>query len=201
MGRPVLCKDCCRRTHSKVPFHRVEQWTGEFFKPSWLHEVGVEIYLGHSGAPCPLGAEVNPLEDCADMEVDDPDEDSEWGDDDERGTERSAPHPFSPFTDTVNISATSPQVVTLLCIVDRSGIHHLPVRWCRCSGHAIDEHQLFSMGLFPSSFKRIKTAFTFQVLDDFRIDNLECKTAAFNYYRKLRRLTSNAFPESIKVGF
>jgi hypothetical protein len=168
---------------------------GEFFKPAWLHEVGVEIYLGHGGAPCPLVTEMNPLEDCGDMDVDDHDN-SDWEDGEEAVPE--AP-PLRAFADTVNISVTSMQMVTVLCVVDRSGIHHLPVRWCRCAGHAADEHQLFSMGLFPASFKRIKTAFTFQVLDDFRIDNLECKTAAFNFYRKLRRITSNAFPESIKV--
>ncbi|KAG1732333.1 hypothetical protein EDB19DRAFT_1896758 [Suillus lakei] len=54
--------------------------------------------------------------------------------------------------------------------------------------------QLFQAGLFPASFTRPKTAFTFTVLDDFLLDNLECGTSAMNYYSKIRRLTSSIFP-------
>lgn len=53
--------------------------------------------------------------------------------------------------------------------------------------------------MFPASFKKIKTTFTFQVLDDFLTDNRECKTAAMNYFNKLRRLTSNTFPHTVPV--
>jgi hypothetical protein len=195
MGRPVQCSNCCRTSHSRLPFHRVEQWTGEFFKPAWLRDVGVQIRLGHEGSPCPLEAENNPFEDFADMAVDYDDE-SDWEDGEEAAEE---PPPLAAFINSVDPIDLSAKATTMMCVVDRSGIHHLPVQWCRCPGHASDGHQLFSMGLFPSSFKRIRTAFTFQVLDDFRIDNLECKTSANNFYRKLRRITSNAFPNSIKV--
>ncbi|KAG1740442.1 uncharacterized protein EDB91DRAFT_1082000 [Suillus paluster] len=54
--------------------------------------------------------------------------------------------------------------------------------------------QLFQTGLFPASFTRPKTAFTFSVLDNFLLDNLECGTSAMNYYSKIRRLTSSIFP-------
>ncbi|KAG6326473.1 hypothetical protein ID866_12617 [Astraeus odoratus] len=37
-------------------------------------------------------------------------------------------------------------------------------------------------------------AFTFQVLDDFRIESLECKIPAFTYSQKLRRITYPPFP-------
>jgi hypothetical protein len=56
------------------------------------------------------------------------------------------------------------------------------------------------MGLFPASLKRVQTAFTFAVLDDFQMDNLECKTAGMKYFSKLQRLTSNTFPSSVPVG-
>ncbi|KAG2033074.1 hypothetical protein BDR03DRAFT_872783, partial [Suillus americanus] len=49
-------------------------------------------------------------------------------------------------------------------------------------------------GLFPASFTRPKTAFTFAVLDNFLLDNLECGTLAMNYYSKIHRLTSSIFP-------
>ncbi|KAG6325868.1 hypothetical protein ID866_13221 [Astraeus odoratus] len=42
-------------------------------------------------------------------------------------------------------------------------------------------------------------AFTFQVLDDFRIKNLECKILAFTYSQKLRRITYPTFPHFAAV--
>jgi hypothetical protein len=49
----VLCKECCRKSHQRLPFHRVQKWALNYFKPSWLREVGVHLQLGHSGDPCP----------------------------------------------------------------------------------------------------------------------------------------------------
>jgi hypothetical protein len=60
--------------------------------------------------------------------------------------------------------------------------------------------QLFQAGLFPASFTRPKTAFTFAVLDDFLLDNLECGTSAMNYYSKIHRLTSSIFPLMVPVS-
>ncbi|KAG2068925.1 hypothetical protein BDR04DRAFT_1129056 [Suillus decipiens] len=44
---------------------------------------------------------------------------------------------------------------------------------------------MFQHGFFPASFNRPKTTFTFRVLDDFLLGNLECGTSAMNYYSKL----------------
>lgn len=85
-------------------------------------------------------------------------------------------------------------------IVDKSGVHQLRVHPCCCAGHPPHDIQYLDMGLFPASLRRIKTSFTFGVLDDFRMDNLECKTAGLKYYSKLRRLTSNTFPQSVPVS-
>ena len=49
----VLCKECCRKSHRLLPFHRVQKWSGKYFLPSWLREVGVCLQFGHSGDPCP----------------------------------------------------------------------------------------------------------------------------------------------------
>ncbi|KAI6147871.1 hypothetical protein BKA82DRAFT_4014997 [Pisolithus tinctorius] len=43
----------------------------------------------------------------------------------------------------------------------------------------------------------LATAFTFQVLDDFIRDNVECGTSTMNYYSKLQRVTSSAFPHLV----
>lgn len=88
----------------------------------------------------------------------------------------------------------------ILTIVDRTGIHHIGVAWCRCPNADTPDMQLFNLGLFPATFQQPRTAFTFDVLDDFLIENLECKTTAFQFSSKLRRTTSREFPDSAPVG-
>lgn len=87
----------------------------------------------------------------------------------------------------------------ILTVVDITGIHELRTRFCRCSSLEDNplSHQLLSMGLFPSSMKKTRTVFTFRLLEDFHISNMEGKVSAFKYYGKLRRLTSNAFPSMV----
>ncbi|KAI5982368.1 hypothetical protein EDD15DRAFT_2124730, partial [Pisolithus albus] len=53
MHQPLLCTNCCRTTHASHPFHRIQQWTGNFFEDSALHMTGLQLHLGHGGAPCP----------------------------------------------------------------------------------------------------------------------------------------------------
>ncbi|KAG2064539.1 hypothetical protein BDR04DRAFT_1035048, partial [Suillus decipiens] len=52
---------------------------------------------------------------------------------------------------------------------------------------------------FPASFNRPKTAFTFRVLDDFLLDNLECSTLAMNYYSKLQQMNLIMFPHLVPL--
>lgn len=82
-------------------------------------------------------------------------------------------------------------------IVDVSGIHHLPVIKCLCHPPDEDDLRYIEMGLFPASYDIIKTVFTMNVLNDFRLANLECKTSAYQYYARLRRLTCPAFPKAV----
>ncbi|TFK59126.1 hypothetical protein BDN72DRAFT_781179 [Pluteus cervinus] len=82
----------------------------------------------------------------------------------------------------------------ILIVVDVSGAHRLPVRYCRCSNAEEQEFQLLRMGLFPTSYQEVKTIFTFAVLDDYLIDNQECKTSGYHYFAKVKRRTSSAFP-------
>ncbi|EAU83280.2 hypothetical protein CC1G_13152 [Coprinopsis cinerea okayama7 len=51
--------------------------------------------------------------------------------------------------------------------------------------------------LYPTSYKEARSAFTFELLDDYILQNLECHTSAFHYYSKLRRLTNKAFPKTV----
>ena len=83
-------------------------------------------------------------------------------------------------------------------VIDVSGIHHLPVVQCSCEDVDVQIDVAFlKMGLFPTSFERIQTVFTLDVLKDFRLSNLECKTSAYQYYQRLRRLTCPAFPKAV----
>ena len=51
-----------------------------------------------------------------------------------------------------------------------------------------------------SCFKQPHTAFTFDILDYYFIDSLECKTPAMSFCQKITRLTDNAFPSEVKVS-
>jgi hypothetical protein len=86
-----------------------------------------------------------------------------------------------------------------MVIVDKSGVHRLEVRCCDCPNAMSPDIQMFRHEFFPASFNRPKTMFTFSVLDDFLLDNLECGTSAMNYYSKLRRMTSSMFPHLVPV--
>jgi hypothetical protein len=88
---------------------------------------------------------------------------------------------------------------TRLVVVTSSGVFRRLVRWCECPGKAEPHIQLLRMELFSATIKKPSTAFTFDVLDHFHIDAMECKTAALNFYNKLRRLTNNAFPATTPV--
>ena len=82
-------------------------------------------------------------------------------------------------------------------VVDITGIHHLPTVKCICGNQPPDENQFMQLALFPTSFALIRTVFTFRTLSDYRLSNLECKTSAYQYYAKLRRLTCPAFPKAV----
>jgi hypothetical protein len=54
--------------------------------------------------------------------------------------------------------------------------------------------------LFLASFKNPKIAITFEVLDHFRVDALECKTAVMNFTSKVCHITDEVFPARVPVG-
>ncbi|KAG1886446.1 hypothetical protein F4604DRAFT_1877786 [Suillus subluteus] len=84
-----------------------------------------------------------------------------------------------------------------MVIIDKSGVHRLEIRCCDCPNALSPDIQMFWHGFFPASFNRPKTAFTFRVLDNFLLDNLECGTSAMNYYSKLWQMTSSMFPHLV----
>ena len=87
----------------------------------------------------------------------------------------------------------------IINIVHITGIFRQNIQWCHCAGAEDKAMQLFQVGLFPASFHRPETAYTFDVLNYFHIDAMECKTPAASFIRKVRRLTNNAFPHMVPV--
>jgi hypothetical protein len=179
-GEPLFCTDCCRTQHQRHPFHRISQWTGTFFQDTSLTKIGLEVHLGHGGDACPNCAE-------SDHDI------LNWNDVDDGADDVDN----SDFPEESAIPIVTDRSTTT--IVDKSGVHLICIRYCECPGAVTHDKQLFEMGMFPASFNRPKTAFTFAVLDDFLLDNLECGTSAMNYYSKLRRLTSSIFPLLVPV--
>src|ERR1700691_3444817 len=51
--KSAICVLCCRIRHKLNWFHRVEKWNGRFYQPGALWQVGVKIFVGHNGVPCP----------------------------------------------------------------------------------------------------------------------------------------------------
>ncbi|KAF8430555.1 hypothetical protein L210DRAFT_3614647 [Boletus edulis BED1] len=84
-----------------------------------------------------------------------------------------------------------------ITIVDVTGVHFITVNYCSCLGSPPAHLQLLRQKLFPATIKSPRTCFTFGVLDDFIRDNLECGTSVMNYYSKIRRITSNVFPDAV----
>ena len=87
-----------------------------------------------------------------------------------------------------------------LTVIDITGIHFLTINYCNCPQSQPEYLQLLHHKLFPASLQQPRTAFTFNVLDDFIRDNLECGTSGLNYLSKLRHITSNVFLHLVPVG-
>ncbi|KAI6145946.1 hypothetical protein BKA82DRAFT_3981112, partial [Pisolithus tinctorius] len=175
LHQPMFCRECCRMTHQCLLFHRVQHWNGEFFEESALHMTGAQLQLGHIGAAC-LSDPSNANGTGGPVKMNAP----EWEDVDD-----VPPHMRRPVGS------------KYLTVVDVTGVHFIPVRWCQCEAAESFRLQLLQAKLFPATFEKPSTAFTFAVLDDFVRDNLECGTSGMNYYSKLRRVTSGVFPHLV----
>ena len=88
----------------------------------------------------------------------------------------------------------------IVTIIDRSGVHEIGIKWCCCLNAPERDMQLMMAGLFPATFRNPKTAFTFRVLEEFHLDNLECKTTPSQFMSRLKRLTNDEFPNVVPVG-
>ena len=301
MDKRPLCVFCCRSNHTNAIFHRIQKWNGRYYKKGALWQVGVKLYTGHNGSPCPCSlaavsgmgttpsrrsstlytsllatlvkdfgkteqeiltiistaithevAQMTPMErdvmeavatksgqnlldvirtlskavqhaenEAEEMQIDSeqataeaegiPDteetsfsdvivdiplqeevgDDDDWEDEDDRPTKGNIPRflPRPPPKDGMGN--------TFITLVHTNGFHSLPVVWCNCPGHMHDRDlQLLDLHLYPASYDNIKTVPSFACLDDYRLENLECKTSHYQYHNKIRRLTCPSHPQS-----
>ena len=208
IGDRLSCSECCCRLHQLTPYHRIKRWNGAYFERSDLVFLGLTLHVGHGGQECPsYSASLNGQSNMG-SGVDPEDTEDEWEDetvvnpldDGDGGFDRvggiAFDHPEGQALWGPDIPGTY-----RLVVVTSTGIFRRRIRWCQCPGAADKHIQLLRLQLFSATIKRPSTAFTFDVLDHFHIDAMECKTAALNFYNKLRRLTSNAFPGGAPVSW
>jgi hypothetical protein len=174
----IFCNKCIRRTHSTLPLHRVKHWTGEYFKDTSLQEAGIRMHFGHHGAECPSHIGRQHLQEDSDDDID-------------------AEIAEAPIDSDTEI-AEAPIKKGEITVIDISGVHTFSATWCRCNNSIPAYQQALELGMYPASFKRVQTVFTFKVLDDYLLQNLECKTPAMNYFSLLRRRTNPLSPKSVK---
>ena len=113
------------------------------------------------------------------------------------------PDPIDDITEDSNTFSGMPTTHTksTLTIVTSTGICKRSIWWWTCSTTSDKYIQLIRARLFPASFKNPQTVFTFEVLDHFRLDALECKTAAMNFMSKICQMTDEAFPLRVLVSY
>ena len=178
IGDMVHCRNCLMDHHKLLPFHRIKMWNGKYFKKTTLHDQGFIIHLGHHGKMC---------SDTEDLWMD-IFEDMPMAED------------IDLLQDEKDGKVNTVKDDSVVNIVHTTGVFKHKVRWCRCLDAPEKTVQLFQMQLFPASHLRPETAFTFDVLNNFHIDAMECKTAAASFVKKLCRLTNNAFPHMVPVS-
>lgn len=137
------------------------------------------------------------------LDIDDEDSDLHFRTDDD--TLVTSPEDLPRFGDPVYAaSAPRPSEIysgdRMMVVVDLDGIHEISVTFCACPKAPREDLQILDLGYYPATTLRPRTMFTQRVLDDFLLANKECKTAARNYYNKLRRTTNDAFPHMVPVG-
>ncbi|KAG1792709.1 uncharacterized protein HD556DRAFT_1309238 [Suillus plorans] len=142
------------------------------------------IWLGHEGNACPWDDDVGESALFTTGEGDSNDTDAE-STLNEPNAEQSTKEAHDLPTGVLFIKNNK----AMITIVDKSGVHTHIIKYCTCPEADTADIQLFNM--------EPKTAFTFDVLNDFSLDNLECGTLAMNYYSKLRRMTTSVFPHLV----
>ncbi|KAG1838546.1 hypothetical protein DFJ58DRAFT_668290, partial [Suillus subalutaceus] len=163
-GEHGWCHTCVLKAHQSLPFHKLQLWNGTCFQDTSLSELGYIWHMGHGDHPCPFSQDVT----------------QEWEDVNENIDESEK---YAGVETVVGPALRT----TALTIVHSTGVFIHNVQWCHCPESSVHQQHLHLLKaqLFPASTTRPQTAFTFEVLDHFLIDALECKTSAMSFFQKL----------------
>jgi hypothetical protein len=86
---------------------------------------------------------------------------------------------------------------TYVRVVHTNGVHTIAMISCSCEGHDQLPNDLLAARLLPASFERIRTIFSAELLDYFRLSNLELKATSYQFYHLLQRLTNPMDPSAV----
>ncbi|EIW75466.1 hypothetical protein CONPUDRAFT_65969, partial [Coniophora puteana RWD-64-598 SS2] len=195
-GTPEGCTDCMRNTHKQLPFHNVESWEGSHWRRVTTDSLGVHLHMGHDGAMCQSLATSADDESWVEQDLGD------ISDADrvalECGLGQSFSHLPPPDSDTDEGKQKAPKE-SRITVVDVTSIYEFTVVWCECQPDYPFHRQLLDMRLYPASYNVPQTVFTFDVLEDFTLSNLENKVPANAYFSRLVHATNSAFPALVPV--
>ena len=280
-----MCRGCMRRRHKENPFHRIELWNGNFFRPAELWEVGAYLLIRHhtrtpscniinsqvefldmmeerndvaeqekfnqtpastSRSEDTSSANISPFRAQSHVQFDEDIEmshisvgfetdnlsDEEFlryiqelqdGDDGQDSSEeiknqfggdveddleedesevpirnQYLPHNLGAGDQTQDGNHSAQRVMgTYVRVVHTNGIHNIAMISCSCQGPDHLANDLIAARLLPASFERIRTIFTSDVLNYFRLSNLELKATAYQFYHLLQRITNPLEPASV----
>ena len=85
-------------------------------------------------------------------------------------------------------------------VVDSDSVTMHSFHFCVCKDAEPKVEQLFRAHLFPSSYDRIQTVFTFDILDEYLLDSTDCKTSGNGFWMKLQSKSNLAFPDEVPVS-
>lgn len=169
----VRCHSCIRDCHRHLFLHRIERWDHPRFLTSNLFDLGLKLYLGHNGEPCPNLSEVDasPLKtttSAAMAPVDTP----------KRPDKRSSEKIF---------------------VTHVHGMCPVAIRYCQCPLHLSHVCQLLRAGLVPGSPERPESAFHVDLLGLYHTLNMESGLNMYDFYKTMVRRTNNAFRKDVPV--
>ncbi|KAF9548795.1 hypothetical protein CPC08DRAFT_593260, partial [Agrocybe pediades] len=170
----MKCRRCMRHYHRSNPLHRFERWAGGHFisAPSW--QVGAYIMGPTLESELPAAhTHAQNLQDAA-------------------GTRRVRQLPSEG-----SIPASDILQNLYVRVVHTTGIHHIAMVTCACHGEESIPMDIIASKFMPSSFKRIRTLFSTDLLDNYRLCNLELKASAYHFYNFLRRITTPLAPSDV----
>lgn len=86
-----------------------------------------------------------------------------------------------------------------MTVIHSNGLHNISIQFCTCPGAKSLDLQLFAFRLFPATVAFPQTAFSFEVLEQFRFHHLEGKGSVYTFMNSLYRLTDNTGCSKIEV--